>query len=867
MINFTKRLWNAAAIAGMSIAIMAASQTTVASVLTWTNATSGPAQDGNGTWGTASTWWNNSVNVAWQSGNSDTALFGAAGGSSTFTVTLSGTQSVGSLTFQSQAYTLAGAGGILALSGSAPVFTVNAGGGTIAAVIAGSAGLTKAGAGMLAFTAINTYSGPTTVNGGTLQLNAANGANGELASPTITVNSGGVLALNAADVLGYTGSRAALFINGGTVSNIMGGGRITLQNTVTMTGGLLTGTGTGDFGGVYSFNSANGVAATSDSNGSPAVINAGAVSPQISDLSFNVTRGAASPASDLIVRSSIVPFNTETYGIAKTGNGILTLTGSNTFTGATTISGGSLILGGGGTTGSLLPSGSISNNGTLVFNRSNSVVEGTDFGIIAGAGGIVQIGAGTLVLNATNTYTGPTAVAGGTLSASLLANPGGASSIGRSSADSSNLALSNGGVFQYIGASVSISRGFTVGAGGAGIDIGTGTQLQLAGTAVLNATLTKTGAGALRLTNYGGSSVSGGGTIVVNQGTLDFGSNNFGGSPFGYRALNIQVNSGGNLNISAAHALGGDNVDGGTSWGVVSILGGTMTLSNEQYISGGTASSHGRLVLQGGTVNNAGNGELRATSNTSWVSTLASAQPSSINVPMTAQYGPYVFDVADGLADADLLLAGNLSSSSGLYGITKVNSGKLVLTGSNSYTTTTISGGTLQVDEGGATGTLGTGAVTDNAVLAFSRSDSPTVGNVISGSGAIAQLGPGTLTLTASNSFTGGITVGGGSLILANAESVTDGSNLTIGDASQFSAAPIVPALDKRLEAAAPVPEPGTLALLAAVAVICVAYRVLHRSKAAARARRLCWPRPAWAAEAAGAERMRHRTPARRATA
>ena len=80
------------------------------------------------------------------------------------------------------------------MSGAAAVVTVNAGGGTIASVIAGPAGLTKAGTGMLSFAAVNTYTGPTIVNGGTLQLNSANGASGELASPTITVNSGGVLA-------------------------------------------------------------------------------------------------------------------------------------------------------------------------------------------------------------------------------------------------------------------------------------------------------------------------------------------------------------------------------------------------------------------------------------------------------------------------------------------------------------------------------------------------------------------------------------------------------------------------------------------------------------------------------------------------
>ena len=254
-------------------------------------------------------------------------------------------------------------------------------------------------------------------------------------------------------------------------------------------------------------------------------------------------------------------------GIAKTGNGILTLTGSNTFTGPTTISSGTLILGDGGTTGSLLPSGSISDNGTLIFNRGNAVVQGTDFGGISGSGGLVQLGTGALILNASNTYSGPRRSRAERSPPASWPMPVQHSAIGRSSADSSSLAISNGGVFQYTGASVSISRGFTVGTGGAGIDIVAGTQLQLAGTPVLNATLTKTGTGTLRLTNYSGSTVTSGGVIVVNQGTLDFGTNYFAGSPFGYRALNIQVNPGGNLSISAAHALGGDNVDGGTSWG------------------------------------------------------------------------------------------------------------------------------------------------------------------------------------------------------------------------------------------------------------------------------------------------------------
>ncbi len=766
----------------------------------------------NSAWDTATSpnWYNVSTGSLDDFYAGDNVIFNDTPGTAT-TVTINQTVMPGSLTVSNTNanYTFTGSGSI-----------------------AGAASLVKSGSGMLSFAVVNTYSGSTTVNGGTLQLNAANGGNGALASPTVTVNSGGVLALNAADVLGYMSSREALIINGGTVSDTMPAGRVTLQNAVTMTGGLLTGTGTGDYGGVYSFNSANGFNATSDAAGRPAIVNASSISAEGNNsLNFNVTRGAASPAADLTVLSSIVPFNGERNGITKIGNGILALTGSNTFIGPTAISGGTLLLGNGGTTGTLLSSGSIDDNGTLGFNRSNAVVQGADFGaLIGGSGGVAQLGTGILMLSASNTYSGPTTVAGGTLSASRLANPGGASSIGQASADSASLVISNGSVFQYTGTSVSISRGFTVGPGGANINVAAGTKLQLAGTPVLNATLTKIGGGTLQLISYGGSTVSGSGSIIVDQGTLAFSSSYFGVSPFGYRTLNIQVNPNGNLNILAPHALGGDNVDGGTSWGVVRILGGVMTLSREQYISGGTVNSFGRLILQGGTINNAGAGELRATSNTSCVSTLASGQPSTINVPMTAQYGPYVFDVANGLAITDLLLAGNLSSSSGSYGITKINSGELVLTGSNSYTTTTISGGTLQVGAGGATGTLGTGTITDNSVLSFARNDNYSVANVIGGSGSIVQLGPGGLVLTATNSFSGGVTVAGGTLILASKGTVVDGSNLTIGDATPFTAAPFVPIAVKEVSGASSVPEPGTqLIVLAALGVAAVCQFVRPR--------------------------------------
>jgi autotransporter-associated beta strand protein len=98
--------------------------------------------------------------------------------------------------------------------------------------------------------------------------------------------------------------------------------------------------------------------------------------------------------------------------------------------------------------------------------------------------------------------------------------------------------------------------------------------------------------------------------------------------------------------------------------------------------------------------------------------------------------------------------------------LTETGSGLLVLAGNNSYSgSTSIAGGTLQVGNGGATGTLGSGVVTNNSNLVFdvAANYSPPA---ISGSGLLTQnsTGRNCITLSTSNSFTGATSILGGAI-------------------------------------------------------------------------------------------------------
>ena len=207
----------------------------------------------------------------------------------------------------------------------------------------------------------------------------------------------------------------------------------------------------------------------------------------------------------------------------------------------------------------------------------------------------------------------------------------------------------------------------------------------------------------------------------------------------------------------------------------------------------------------------------------------------------------------------DITLTGILGGSGGLN---KAGTGTLTLGGANNYSgDTSIVAGTLLLANSNALRNSTVNVLADNGLQfnpgigmfnlgglggANALTLSDTAGGAVtlsvggnnastmfsgglSGDGSLTKIGSGTLILSGSNYYTGGTFLSDGTLVLADASAIADGSSLTIGadgcllfDPSQG----LAPTACRQSLAApavrdfAPVPEPGTLTLLAIAATI-----------------------------------------------
>ncbi|EHK1484726.1 autotransporter-associated beta strand repeat-containing protein, partial [Salmonella enterica subsp. enterica serovar Derby] len=123
----------------------------------------------------------------------------------------------------------------------------------------------------------------------------------------------------------------------------------------------------------------------------------------------------------------------------------------------------------------------------------------------------------------------------------------------------------------------------------------------------------------------------------------------------------------------------------------------------------------------------------------------------------------------------------------GTGSVVKSGDETLTLSGSNTYTGgTLISSGTLVANDVNA---LGTGDVTDNATLMLNTGGDFI--NNIGGTGRVEKSGDDTLTLSGSNSYTGGTLISSGTLVATNVDAlgsgdVTDNATLELNTGGTF---------------------------------------------------------------------------------
>ncbi|WP_119002453.1 autotransporter outer membrane beta-barrel domain-containing protein [Salmonella enterica] len=652
---------------------------------------------------------------------------------------------------------------------------------------------------------------------------------------------------NAGAILGDTNG-VTISGSGNTLTNqgkITGGTNAILINSGSKNNTLTLNTGTEISGSITDDNN------SASANNNLILDGEGTLGSSISGLNSVTSSG------DWTLSGATMNLSGTTNSALWVKSGTLILNGAMTAKGATVDSGTTLQIGNSGTLGTF--NGDIVDNGTLTFNRSDAAAYGS---VISGSGNVVKQGGGELTLSNNNSYSGGTTIAEGTLTATA----GGALGSGN---------IDNRAYLKLDAASASdpfIVADLTTHSG-ATVEIGAGSTLQ-ANTltqqdgSTLTADLTATSGPAIRAKN-----VNLDGTLNVaspasqepirstddlislaliesdNAISGDFDGITINGNAMNPDAFitvvgqknvndthydlvetltwyadryNAAIDAHGTFNLADADdsftvntVL--ENVDANSGWNGQSLTktgAGTLILNAENTYTGGTTISEGTLVANnvealgtgnvtdnatlelntGGDFDNAISGSGQVVKSGDKTLTLSGAN--SYTGGTTISGGTLVASNVEALGSGDVTDNATLELNtggtfdnviSGSGQVVKSGDEMLTLSGANSYTGgTTISGGTLVVSNVEA---LGTGDVTDNAVLELNTGG--TFDNAISGSGQVVKSGDETLTLSGSNTYTGGTTINDGTLIATSVDAlgsgdVTDNAVLELNTGGDF---------------------------------------------------------------------------------
>ncbi|MFG1453793.1 autotransporter-associated beta strand repeat-containing protein [Xanthobacter sp. V2C-8] len=632
---------------------------------------------------------------------------------------------------------------------------------TLSGAIAGLGSLAKTGTGTLVLGGANSYGGATDVTAGTL-VATGGGAIGDASA--VSVAAGARFVLQAAETVGSIAGAggielgASLTIGGNNAST-------TFAGAITGTGGLAkTGSGTLTLSGASTYSGPTAVnagtlavdgslsgdvyvhdQATLSGGGTIAqtvhVLNGGTLAgTQASgltmgglDLSSGATLavglGAVSQSAVFNVNGNVTLDGTLDVS-ASTGFG-LGIYRVIRYTGALTDNG--LEVG-------TMPLGYAGSMQTALAGQVNLVVEDPNSPILFWNGPhtsptqAVEGGTGTWTAGPQTNWTN----ASGTLSkawnsgfAVFQAGPG---TVNVDNGQGQVTALG----MQFVDTGYVVSGGDILlsGAAPAPIRVGDGTQAG-AGTRATIASVLK-GASGVEKSDFGtlvltGANTYTGGT-TISGGTLQLGNGGATGS-----ILGDVVN-----NATLAFDLSGESTFSGAISGtgrVVQQGAGTVTLSGANSFSGGLSIASGTVraasagALGSGALGLSGAGALSA------AATFAYGGGVTLAAVSGSGGGTFAVDTAQALT-----LSGVVSGNGAL---TKSGGGTLILTGTNTYAGgTVIAAGTLQLGDGGTTGSI-VGDVVNNASLVFNRSDSYAFTGSISGAGQVTFTGGGNVVFSA----------------------------------------------------------------------------------------------------------------------
>ncbi|MFA4943070.1 MAG: autotransporter-associated beta strand repeat-containing protein [Lentisphaeria bacterium] len=581
----------------------------------------------------------------------------------------------------------------------------------------------------------NLYTGGTIVNSGILTLGTATQTAGEIRG-ALTINSGGTVNAGAGSSwsLGFGAgtSVSSITINGGRLNFTGGTGGGTNASSITMTGGTITGTAFDWYNSITSTPTL-----TTNASSATAIISSGMnLRLGANNATFNVAQGTTPGGLDLLISGPITA--SQSGGITKSGAGTLVLSGSNSYTNGTVVSAGTLIA----ETGSALGGASsgnvsVSSGATLgyIASADEQLRIGGTLSIAGGSGTTIGGSIGSTTTSAEINVTGNATSTAGAVKVNLYGVPG-----VNAAAGTNTYVLINGGgagnsldTASYSLGNIYNDTNYSVGALSA-----TASQLQVA--------------------------ITGGLTPI----TAAYWKGGFAG------ATNVWAISDGSSTSNWTTDSAGN-----TATGLVPGSGATVSISNTGTVTTAPTStilganmSIGSLVIQD-TVNGLG---LNADGNT-----LTIATGSGITVNSGVPLATIGANVALGAnqtwtnnsTTAPLIVSGVVSGGSNT--LTTAGAGTIVLSGANTYTgaTTINAGSTLQLGNGGATGSLSTSsAITDNGTLAIARSNTVQgtdfSASPITGTGGLTVGSGGVATLTAFNTYNGGTVVNSGGILNLN---------------------------------------------------------------------------------------------------